>query len=121
MEVNSSAFGSLDSLSCTLQACAESANLISKPAFVDNGIGATIAELVGMGERNLSKIECGINFISADTLDRITKALKITPKELFDFEHLKDKILQKEELIEQIKNEKVDINLLYRIYQAIKK
>ena len=79
------------------------------------------AELVGMGERNLSKIECGINFISADTLDRITKALKITPKELFDFEHLKDKILQKEELIEQIKNEKVDINLLYRIYQAIKK
>ena len=79
------------------------------------------AELVGMGERNLSKIECGINFISADTLNRITKALNITPKELFDFEHLKNKELQKEELIEQIKNNKIDINLLYRIYQAIKK
>ena len=79
------------------------------------------AELVGMGERNLSKIECGINFVSADTLDRITKALDITPKELFDFEHLKNNELKKEELIEQIKNNKIDINLLYRIYQAIKK
>ena len=29
-----------------------------------------LAEMVDMGERNLSKIECGINFVSADTLEK---------------------------------------------------
>ena len=80
-----------------------------------------LAEMVGMGERNLSKIECGINFISAETLDKISKALDVTPKELFDFEHLKNDNIKKEELISAIKKETVDIDLLYRIYLSIKK
>lgn len=80
-----------------------------------------LAELVGMGERNLSKIECGINFISAETLDKLTKALKVSPKELFDFDHLKSSEFQKNELIEAIKKDEIDINLLFRIYQSIKK
>ncbi|MDO5437955.1 MAG: helix-turn-helix transcriptional regulator [bacterium] len=80
-----------------------------------------LAELVGMGERNLSKIECGINFISAETLDKLTKALKVSPKELFDFDHLKGREFQKNEIIEAIKKDEIDINLLFRIYQSIKK
>ena len=80
-----------------------------------------LAEMVDMGERNLSKIECGINFVSAETLQKISKALNISPKDLFDFDHLKDDNIKREELISAINSNEVDIDLLYRIYMAIKK
>lgn len=80
-----------------------------------------LAEKIGIGERNLSKIECGTNFVSATTLDKIVKALEVSPKELFDFEHLQKDSIKKEELIKSISNDTVDLELLYRIYQAIKK
>ena len=80
-----------------------------------------LAEILGIGERNLSKIECGVNFVSADTLEKLAIALDVTIKELFDFEHLKDEEIQKIELINAIKKDVVDIDLLYRIYSAIKK
>ena len=80
-----------------------------------------LAEMVDMGERNLSTIECGINFISAETLEKITRALNISPKELFDFDHLKDEKIKKEELINAINNNDIDIDLLYRIYLSLKK
>lgn len=79
------------------------------------------AEILNMGERNLSKIECGINFISADTLEKLVKALDISAKDLFDFEHLRDNSIKKNELIKLIEEDKIDIDLLYRIYSAIKK
>lgn len=80
-----------------------------------------LAELLGIGERNLSKIECGINFISADTLEKLTKALNVSPKDLFDFEHLKNEDIKKTELVEMINNDEIDVNLLYKIYSALKK
>ena len=80
-----------------------------------------LAEMVDMGERNLSKIECGINFISADTLEKISRALEVSPKDLFDFDHLKNVAIRKEEILNAINNDTVDIDLLYRIYQSIKK
>ncbi len=80
-----------------------------------------LAEMVDMGERNLSKIECGINFVSADTLEKIVTALGVSARDLFDFDHLKNKTVRKEELLNAINNDTVDIDLLYRIYQSIKK
>lgn len=80
-----------------------------------------LAEILGIGERNLSKIECGVNFVSADTLEKLAIALDVSIKELFDFEHLKDEEIQKVELINAIKKDLVDIDLLYKIYSAIKK
>ena len=80
-----------------------------------------LAEMTDMGERNLSKIECGKNFLSADTRAKLTQALDVSPKELFDFEHLKDENDRSEELLTAIKNKTVDVDLLYRIYQSIKK
>lgn len=80
-----------------------------------------LAEMINIEERSLSKIECGENFVSADTLEKLAKALKVSPKDLFDFEHLKDDNLKKEELIAKIGQNNFDIDLLYRIYQAIKK
>jgi len=78
------------------------------------------AELIGVVERNVSKIECGNNFVTAETLTNIIKALDIEPKDLFDFNHHNDKDLLKQELFSAIKNETVDIQLLYHLYKAIK-
>ena len=46
-----------------------------------------LAELVGVGERNLSKIECGNNFVTSETLTNILNALEVEPDELFHFQH----------------------------------
>ena len=80
-----------------------------------------LAEMVDMGERNLSKIECGVNFVSAETLEKITNALGVTAKDIFDFDHVKDKSILKTELLNAINQDEVDVDLLYRIYQSIKK
>ena len=68
-----------------------------------------LAELLGIGERNLSKIECGVNFVSAETLENLSKALNVSYKDLFDFEHLETVAVKKDELLLSIQEEKVDV------------
>ena len=79
-----------------------------------------LAELIGVGERNLSKIECGNNFVTAETLSNILSALDVEAKELFDFNCNNDKEILKQELLRAIFDESIDIKLLYRLYEAIK-
>lgn len=79
-----------------------------------------LAEKIGIGERNLSKIECGNNFVTAETLAKLLSALNIEASELFNFRHAQDREILKEELISAIKNDKVDIQLMYKFYLAIK-
>ena len=79
-----------------------------------------LAEKIGVGQRNLSKIECGNNFVTADTLQKIINAFEISAKELFDFEHNQSKEILKKELINAINEEKIDIKLLYNFYEALK-
>ena len=59
-----------------------------------------LAEMIGVGERNLSKIECGNNFITAETLSKVINALSIEPQELFIFDHHKDESFLKKELLD---------------------
>ena len=80
-----------------------------------------LAEILDIGERNLSKIECGVNFVSSETLEKLSSALNVPIKDLFDFDHLNEDTLKKEELISSIQNNIIDIDLLYKIYLAIKK
>lgn len=80
-----------------------------------------LSELLGIGERNLSKIECGVNFVSAETLEKLANALDVKYKDIFDFEHLTECENKKEALLSAIQNETVDINLLYKIYSALQK
>jgi len=47
-----------------------------------------LSEKMNINQRNLSKIECGNNFITSDTLSKILFAFEIEPAELFTFEHL---------------------------------
>lgn len=79
-----------------------------------------LAEMIGVGERNLSKIECGNNFVTSETLSNILSALDVEPSELFNFKHLDEKEELKTELIEAIKNEQIDIKLMYRFYKLLK-
>ena len=44
-----------------------------------------LAEIINMDIPNLSNIECGKRFMTAETLEKIAKALKCSERELFDF------------------------------------
>ena len=39
-----------------------------------------LSEKIDFNCRSLSFIECGTNFVTADTLDRLCKVLNVTPK-----------------------------------------
>lgn len=78
-----------------------------------------LAELINVGDRNLSKIERGKSFVKAETIAKIVVALNIKPKDLFDFNLFNDDEISKETLINAINDNKVNINLLYRIYKSI--
>ena len=71
-----------------------------------------LAEQVGIGQRNLSKIECGSNFVTAETLFKLIVSLDISAKELFNFEHNKSKESLKKEMVTAINEESVNIELL---------
>ncbi|MGN0018521.1 MAG: helix-turn-helix domain-containing protein [Candidatus Gastranaerophilaceae bacterium] len=51
-----------------------------------NGLSQeNLAELINMDKPNLSNIERGKRFMTAETLEKIAKALNTTERELFDF------------------------------------
>ena len=50
-----------------------------------------LAEAVDVSQRTLSGIEIGENFVTAETLDKIIKALNTTSDELFATYHLKER------------------------------
>jgi len=44
-----------------------------------------LAEKIDMDKPNLSNIECGKRFMTAETLEKLANALEVEEKELFDF------------------------------------
>lgn len=92
-----------------------------KELRIKNGLSQEqLSEMIDIGERNLSKIECGNVFVKAKTFANLIDALKIEPKELLDFSQYEEKDYIKNILIDEIQNDKIDIHLLYRIYRTIK-
>ena len=79
-----------------------------------------LSEKIGIGERNLSKIECGNNFVTAETLSNLLIALKVSAKDLFDFDYYKDENEIKSEIINAINNNEIDIKTIYKFFIAIK-
>ena len=77
-----------------------------------------LAEMIDLDIPNLSNIERGKRFVSANTLENIIKALDVTEKELFDFGYKGTK----DELISEINNllELSDIKELEYYYRFIK-
>ena len=78
-----------------------------------------LAEAVNIAERNISKIECGANFIRADKITKISNALKVPVNELFTFEHLKTQENLLEEIIDTIKQNPEKIPEIYKVIKAI--
>ena len=79
-----------------------------------------LAEMINFEPTNLSKIEKGVHLPKEETINKLTEALGCSVKDLFDFEHLKDIALLKQEMLNSIKNDEVDIILLYKVFNAIK-
>lgn len=60
---------------------------------------AGLAELVNVDDKHISCIESGKSFPSPDLIERLSIALKVEPKELFEFYYLQDKTDLKEDII----------------------
>lgn len=76
-----------------------------------------LAEKIGISPKSLSQIELGNNFVSAENLELICKALLITPKVLFDFDDIE---LNREDCIEYINNKiRYNNKLLSLVYKFL--
>ena len=51
---------------------------------------AQLAEMVNVDDKHISCIESGKNFPSADLIGRISQALDVEPKDLFEFYYLEN-------------------------------
>ena len=75
-------------------------------------------------QKSLSKIETGRNFLTSETLEKLTLALNVEITELFDFNHTDKKENLLDEIykyIDNIKNNEKDLITLYKIVQALGK
>ena len=83
-----------------------------------------LSEAVDISQRTLSGIEIGENFVTAETLDKLVKALNTTTEELFATNHLRTKDELVEEIVSNIKvisenPEKLDV--LYNVTMSLMK
>ena len=78
-----------------------------------------LAEKIGINSRSVSIIECGINFVTAETLSLIAQALDVTPKALFDFDdEFTDTKTTKEKLLYLINQNEDKIETIYKIVKG---
>ncbi len=81
-----------------------------------------LAEAIDVSQRTLSGIEIGENFVTAETLDKLIKALNTTTDELFALNHLRDNADIKAEIIndvEYLSNDKEKLKILYNIVKGL--
>ncbi len=82
------------------------------------------SEMLNISQRTLSGIECGNNFLTSQTLEKMMEVLKISPDDLFHIEYLKEPKELTDELLNIIKSLEHDeekLRLIYKIVQAIVK
>lgn len=79
-----------------------------------------LAELLGISTRGLSAIECGKNFVTAQTIEKICLALEITPKALFDFNFELESTQDTKEKINILVNKNEQkLQEIYKILKAL--
>lgn len=80
-----------------------------------------LAEMIDMEATNLSKLEKGIHLPKEENLRKITTALNVEVKDLFDFGHLKTKkelLKEIEEIFESASTE--EIRFFHKIIMSYK-
>ena len=75
-----------------------------------------LAEKADISPKSLSQFELGNNFISAENLDALCKALQVMPNQLFDFEDKKSSAVDLEIIFSRLKS---DSKLLEKIAKII--
>jgi len=76
---------------------------------------ARLAELTGVDDKHISCIESGKNFPSSDLIERLSRALGVEIKELFEFYHLQDSENLKKNIITMVETLKKDeLTLAYK-------
>ncbi len=76
-----------------------------------------LAEMINMEATNLSKIERGVQIPKEESLIKIAEALKVTVKDLFDYEHLENKEILIEKITDILKDS--DIRTVKNIYKIL--
>lgn len=79
-----------------------------------------VAEKIDIKPANYSRIENGISYPKPENLEKICIVLDLNVKDLFDFEHLQDMQVIKNELIDAIQNDYETARLLYKFLKTIK-
>lgn len=83
-----------------------------------------LAEAVDISQRTLSGIEIGENFVTAETLDKLIKALNTTTDELFALSHLKEEEELLAEIntnIKKISKNPTKLDILYNVTKILTK
>lgn len=83
-----------------------------------------LSELADISQRALSSIELGINFATAETLDKLLIALNITSEDLFATDHLKEtkeliKMINKN--ISEIGDNPEKLEIIYNLTKSLNK
>lgn len=80
-----------------------------------------LAELINMESSNLSKLERGMQMPKEESLESIANVLNVEVKELFDFDHIKQKNDLLKSLINILNNSTEDeIQMYYKVITSIK-
>ena len=80
---------------------------------------AQLAEIIGIDEKHMSKIECGRHFPSLDLLNKISDALNKPIDDFFVVEHLQDRKILIEQLVQKLnKLSNAKFCTLFRILDA---
>lgn len=79
------------------------------------------ADLLNMERSNFTRIESGKQRPNDENLDKIANALGVEIKDLFDFEHKKNKKDLMTEIIERLNNNPDKIEDFYKIVVALTK
>ena len=83
-----------------------------------------LAEAVDITQRTLSGIEIGENFVTAETLDKLIKALNTTTEELFATNHLRNEKEIEEEIISNLRiisQNPTKLEILYNVTKSLMK
>ena len=81
------------------------------------------AEMINIAPRNLSRIEVGESFVTAETLDKILIALNINAEDLFAYEHIKDTkelLADIYTLIDDLKTNKKQLEKIHKLINFVK-
>ena len=80
-----------------------------------------LAEKIGLDTPNLSNIERGKHFVSAETLEKLAVALEVPENELFTFDYMKNKKELLNYLIDELSNlTDKELTFFYRILKSYK-